>query len=224
MTESHNGSFSYESPERQRRSALKVLIAEIMVLGFVAIGIFGLLFYLRIIQPPDFIAQFFPQEKSANLVAVSEIPGYKVTIVKKDELMSYVEENRLFERIYNRTGNIFLRGDMKGEPLKSINIHVVSNPQVGNAYSDGSSTFSSVGLILNPGEVNIYIQIGRTLLNKNNLNDANVFLQEQLVSSIYILANDVKTIPDLNREKDKVYEMVRQQIKNRMNFLMIERE
>ena len=217
--------FTGVSVSNEKRNAIVLFVMEaIVVLIFIA----GVLFALNYfgIFPLNKITPFFNSLPTRgiqnNIEITSDIPGYKVVFANKNALINYLDDANIFNKTYDSESNFFLKGGMNSEPLKVVHINVTSDAQNGNAYSDGSETFSSVGITLSPRRADIFVQIGNSLLEKGNFSDINAFLQEQIVVAIYVLLNDIKTVPELNNEKNKIYEIVREQIRSEMIFLQLE--
>lgn len=75
MPESHNGSFSYESPTRQRRNALKVLFIELIIFVFLVFIIVIILSYMKVISFDQLFASFnwFQEPDSSKEIIKKDI-------------------------------------------------------------------------------------------------------------------------------------------------------
>lgn len=190
--------FSYESPERQRKSGLKLLGAELFVLLVVTIFIVGLLQYSGIINIMDFVNQnknnvttqipekVIPRDPKGSRITESLIPkatglpaGTRGNIEVDSQINGYnlvLENNEeLIDLLtsWGVYGMYFYDDNSKisdSKPLQTIRVVLTPDPQKGILIADNQNNpYLTFSTKYSLDSMNIFINIATATLQNEKL-------------------------------------------------------
>ncbi len=230
--------FSYESPEKQKKSAAKFFILELIILGIAIISIIGFLQYSGIINIMDFVNQNknnvttqIPEKvkpnkpkgenpagiinrKTATLTikpaisAISDVPNYQTILNNEEKLISLLEE-------WNIYGKYFYDSNLEyndAEPLSTIKVHFspIKQPNVLLSDTQGNS-YLTYSANTSKNVMDYYINISEDTLN-NKSADLEGLVTYAFLVPLYKSAHDVP-VHELEQRDEKIKEMIAEQLK-----------
>lgn len=234
------GIFYYSSSDQQdgnQKSPLWITLTEAGAVIVVIGVILFVLNYLNILSLSKIMPQFFGNVPSGSLPSsnktpsstivnnglpeiqvVSDIKGYKLEIVNKNELMEILKNFGIYGKTYEDAA----QGYTKGVPLSKIVIHLTDKYFASNPSKDlKGNVVASSGLRISPGTFDLFIWFPQdTLKDLKSLNDqslADLEILRSLYRSTYLgLSQDQKK----SREQYLI-DYIRSHLDNNKRFFMI---
>lgn len=209
--------FSYESPEKQRKSAARLLIVEFAALVIVVVTIFGILTYLNIIPIRSIISELFNPAEENNLIEQSttgqaittgrdievvevepvfkvdsEVEGKKIILRDKEGLLRKLNNWNLYGRPYNDEA----AGSTNGESLKEVRLVLTNEEQKVFSHKDQDGIFVGSGLKLENQTLILSIYLSPRVLrdSQRSLN----LLNQQMLFTLEAIAKNAKTDTVIN--------------------------
>lgn len=136
----------------------------------------------------------------ASISAVSDIPGYTVSVNNEEELIRILKSWGVYGKSYGASS--FASGSTGAVPLKKIVLHMTDKVQQANKYStDGTNktVYSSSYGNFSPGQLDVYIQVD---LSKKDVLPRQIMLQ--LIKFIGVVNSPAKTSADLAAVQDVI--------------------
>ena len=186
--------FSYKSPKKQKRSVVRILILEVLVLIVVCFGILGTLFYLGIIPFPSIFQNFnlFQTQSEYNIDVVSEIPGYAVEVKNESQLIELLKNWQVFGS--NMSTRYGAYGSTNGKPIKKIIIHLTDEQQRTFAFSNNGNIYSSAETRISPEQLDVNVQLAQSILKDNSQkNKLGQRFKAHFLMAIYKTVNEARS-------------------------------
>lgn len=223
MAEEKREGFSYESPEKQKRSAIKLFVIEIAVLMIVVVGILITLIYMGVIKLPFVVEEkqevvdtrgyrdgtlpitptIIPVE--AELIVRSDNPDYELTIseANKEKVINIIKNWPVYGRQYNLNNKV--------STVDTVEIILDANPSNIGVVRDGDQIASSAKSEMKDNVLRYYIYFSNNKLSELGVNAGDTVLGSALFTinrTIYnystqgeILAAD-RGLQDLYRKEE----------------------
>lgn len=204
MAEEKDKGFSYESPEKKKKSAVKVITIEIGAIIIIAIFIIGLLMYLRVIPVPTQIGNFIPSafQSEHDIEVRSDVAGYSLELDEEKRLIELFKSWGVFDREYE--GSFTVEGGTNGVPVKKVIIKLTDQQQKANFFVNSiDEVYSSSVFTASPGEITAIIHLSEDKLNDS---DGGNYLRTNLFSSFNNLLKFSESSAELGTVKEAFYE------------------
>lgn len=237
MSDNREEGFSYESPEKQKKNAARLLVIETIALLFVLAGIVSVLFYLGIIKIPSInnnensIINYIGQkgrlpapnntrntEKtnvSPSVTLVSDDPQMEIKEKEPKRVLEFIKTYDVFGRKY------LLRPGEFSDFLQKIEIHLTNVVQPSNKFFMGktspisSSNFSFLGNTLK-----INVQLSDEAFESQKVTPETYFMQS-LLFDVYNMSKDPSGIGLTKEQKDDLKSQMDKMYSESKNYVVI---
>lgn len=197
--------------------------------------IFGILSYLNIVPlskfltflpsagKPNTVAKSVPGKKGfrdpnypvasptinlnvpKSVTAVSEFPGYTVTIKNKQELIALLASWEVYGRPFSGTSE---EGNTKAVPISSIVLTLTPKPQKGNLVSSpGTGVYLSSGILATEKQVNILVFVSPQILADKTKNAGNYF-QVEAFTAAYNMAHPANSAEEYTKRQNEIVDIL----------------
>ncbi len=237
MPEEQKKGFSYESPEKQRKGAAKVLVFEVTMLIVVIVGIVGALIFLNVIPYPDFGQKnkTINQSNSGdNLIKgrnslTPPLEQVMPTFSATSEVSTYtlrVDEDKIIDQlqnwyIYGRTYSDGTAGSTNGKYLSNINVHLTNKEQPIFKLRDEEGVYVGSGYKFEDETLNLFIYVAPRRLSDNK-DEGNYLFNKQVLFSLRALGLKVNTPQQYGQVLKEVGQIVDQQRDSKLYYISIE--
>lgn len=225
MTDKKREGFSYISPEKERKSASKVLLLEIVVLFIIGVGIVAALIYLGVIKLPGGVEKVDNQPNQVKKVekaldsdlyavdktvvpvieVVSDTPDISIKVTDKKGLAQFTNKYTIFGRKY------YLGEGKYSEILKKLIIHLTDKEQPNNKYFLLKKVpVSSTGIIFDGNTLNLYVFLSDEAYT-NKISTPEIFFEQSILTAAFRMSyNPIggKMNPDKENELIKLVQQV----------------
>ncbi len=235
--------FSYESPEKQKKSAVRLLILELFILAFAAIVIVGLLQHFKVINLAHFITQIQKDDtikipdraepvepKGRKPIADNQINNefvsvnpkvflvsdiQNVTIKEKESLLKYIEEYKVFGKKYLINPGEF------SDFIDTIEIHLTDTIQPNNQYFLGTNIpVISSSAIFSDNTLRLNIFLSDEAYNNEKTSPEKFFMQS-LLSVLFQMQNDPSGIGLNDKQQKDLQDQINNLITSNNDYVVI---
>lgn len=184
-------------PAGGSKTAVKVVVIEIIIVIFLIGFIFGVLGFLKIIPLGSFLPSSITSisekitPKNYDVTASSQIAGYGVRIEDKKSLVDLLRSWNTFGKNYSST----LDGNTQNQPVEKVAVLLTSSEQSGTSgviykNTDGT-TYLSSNLKISPKTLSVYIFISKEILNDSSKN-LGAYINTAFISTLYKQTHDIQ--------------------------------
>lgn len=144
----------YSSDSTKKKSAVKLLIIEIITLIVVLIGIVIAFIYLNVLSISDISKRIgiVNTQKQEGIISLRSLnPEYTLSLVNYDEIEDYIKKSGVLDRVYNEAGG-------GSEPLKTIEVVLSDTPQPNiGVFDNNQQRMASLALVFIEDRLEIHV-------------------------------------------------------------------
>lgn len=203
MTEDKNEGFGYVSPEKLKKQAFFNFGIEIIAILLVIGLIFGVLIYLKVIDPGSMLNRItgktqieiqnkpIPKEvlnAKADIEVVSDVPGYYMLLKDKRGLVSLIRGWGIFGKSYYSA----TEGNTNKKPLEKIVIHFTDKPQyLLPYYDDADELIFTSGIKMSDSQFDLFVYINPK--DYDDLKKVTEYLHMSIAGTLYQRSRSLTT-------------------------------
>lgn len=199
----------------ESKSAVKVIVIEILIIILLIGFIIGVLGFLKIIplgsfSPPSVTSitqNIVP--KNYDITASSQVTGYSVKIENKKELIDLLKSWGTFGKNYESQNE----GSTQKQPVENIGVILTSTEQSGKSgvlykNTDGT-TYLSSDLKISPKTLDVYVYISKEILNDSSKN-LGAYINTTFISTLYKQTHDIQlTKTNISQRNEEIADLLK---------------
>ena len=171
------------------------------------------------VKPSEMPSDYDPNAKP-SLDAVSDIKGYKIEIRNKTELISLLQEWGIYESEFSTRYGAY--GSTSGKPVKNIVVHFTNKEQKTFIFSSNNVTYSSTETKINPGRLDVNVQLADGILNNPSKKDKlGLELQVFFLMAMYKTKNEAKTKDESQKINQEIQAILKSNQKTKNEYFVI---
>lgn len=208
LSTNNDSGFSYESTEKQKKNASRLLMVELFVFGIAIICIVVILMYLGVIPFPTNILKQPPQiakggryvdptdptraptktDLQTELEVTSDTPKYRVVLKNREELIDLFKSWGFYGKIYFKDRGSALTHD----PLEKVTIHLTDKENLNGLVLEYEQIPFSTYFNFNGNKADLIIYVSSDIY-KQGVAEVSKNMQMGLIRAVYQATHPVRS-------------------------------